>query len=386
MKTTLKTDWTIEDITEGFHYDKKDNKGLHGLNGQLVIQPEYQRNYIYGDGKRDVAVIDSILKGYPIGLIYFAKTKTGYEVLDGQQRITSIGRYITGAFSVPVQGREMSFSALNQRERDLILNAPLTIYVCEGSESELKEWFKTINIVGLPLTEQELRNAIYSGPFVSEARKTYSNPSHSTLNKWQSLIKGDPKRQEILEIALSWAADASEQSIDEYMSAHRNDTTIDDLNDHFNSVIEWAFNTFTGTPETHMRGLDWHRFYQDYRNTSYNKKQLNQERQDLLIDPHVSNPKGVYEYLLGGKKKTQLLNIRLFEASTKRHAYAEQTTAAKTSKTSNCPLCTTGGSTHIYKFKEMEADHVTAWSKSGKTTQTNCQMLCITHNRAKGNR
>ena len=198
MKTILRTDLKVRDINEGFVYNEYEGKGLFGWGGRLTIQPEYQRNYIYADGKKDVAVIESLLKGYPLGLIYFVKTgEDSYEVLDGQQRITSFGRFITGKFAIKDQnGMEQYFDGLDPEIKEYLLDRPLTIYICEGKENEIKEWFKTINIVGVPLNNQELLNAIYSGPFVTKAREEYSNSQNAYIQKWSAYIKGDVNRQD----------------------------------------------------------------------------------------------------------------------------------------------------------------------------------------------
>ena len=205
MKTELRTDYTIEEICKGFVYNELEGKGLYGLSGDLIIQPEYQRNYIYADGKKDVAVIDSILKGYPLGLIYFNRRKDGkLEILDGQQRITSIGRFVTGKFAIKINGMEQYLSGLAKNQQDTILNTTLLVYECEGEEEEIKEWFKTINIVGVPLNEQEKLNAIFSGPFVTLAKEKFSNSLNANLSKWKAYVKGKVERQEILERALQW--------------------------------------------------------------------------------------------------------------------------------------------------------------------------------------
>ena len=209
MKTTLHTDWTVGDVCKGFIYDKNEEKGLFGLGGKLVIQPEYQRNYIYGDGKKDVAVVESLLKGYPLGLIYFVLNADGYyEVLDGQQRITSFARFVNESWNFPVirNGKTRYFSSLDQNEKDKIIKSPLTIYVCEGEPSEIQEWFETINIAGVPLVKQELRNASYHGSFVTKARAVFSNTGNANMNRWKTYIKGDPKRQAILEAAIDWVS------------------------------------------------------------------------------------------------------------------------------------------------------------------------------------
>ena len=389
MKATLHTEWTVADICQGFTYNELEGKGLFGLDGKLTIQPEYQRHYIYNDGKRDVAVIDSLLKGYPIGLIYFNQTSDGrLEVLDGQQRITSFGRFVIGKFAIKRGDRETYFSGLPKEEQDEIKNAPLTIYVCEGEEREIKEWFRTINIIGVPLNDQELRNAIYSGEFVTEAKKVFSNSMNSETQKWSHYIKGDVKRQDYLEEALTWLADSKHMTIDAYMSQHRHDSSIAELENYFRSVIDWVSTTFSMT-ERDMCGLEWGRLYETYHNTPYSSDHVTKRILALQADESIKCPRNIYEYVLGGEQDKSLLQIRLFEESTKKVAYTRQTEAAREKGISNCPLCAIGDNankTRIYKFNEMDADHVTAWSKGGATSIENCQMLCKTHNRAKGNK
>lgn len=387
MRTILRTDLTVKDINEGFVYNEYEGKGLFGWSGQLTIQPEYQRNYIYADGKKDVAVIDSLLKGYPLGLIYFVKTaENRYEVLDGQQRITSFGRYITNKFAIKDEyGMEQYFDGLPEDKRNKILNSQLIIYICEGEESEIKEWFKTINIAGVPLNSQELLNAIYSGPFVTKAREEFSNSQNANLQKWSAYIKGDANRQEIFATALKWV---SKNNIDNYMSSHRFDNNIGELKNYFNSVIDWISSVFIDV-KSEMRGLEWGELYELYHSKSYNPQSIHETVEKLYSDIYVRNKKGIFEYILGGCEDTQLLDIRVFEDNVKNTAYANQTKLAREREISNCPLCAVGNNsnnTKIWQLKEMDADHVTAWSKGGATDISNCEMLCITHNRAKGNR
>lgn len=388
MKTTLHTDWTVGDVCKGFVFDRNEGKGLFGLDGQLIIQPEYQRNYIYGDGKRDVAVVESLLKGYPLGLIYFVKNADGmYEVLDGQQRITSFARYVNKSwpFAVELDGKPRYFDSLDADQQKLIVDAPLTIYVCEGEPSEIQAWFETINIVGVPLVKQELRNAAYHGPFVTMAREVFSNTGNANMNRWQTYVKGDPKRQAILETALDWV---SEGNIDDYMAKHRYDTNIDELKNHFDTVIDWVDSVFEYTG-SEMCGLDWGRLYREYHKNAYSKDTVAKRVNALLDDSQVGDKKGIFEYVLGGEKDSRLLNVRVFDKKTIKAVYRKQTVAAEAQGVSNCPLCAIGhdaNAKRIYKESEMDADHVTAWSKGGATDEANCQMLCKTHNRAKGNR
>lgn len=388
MIPTLKIDWTIRDITEGFQYNEYEGKGLFGLNGLLTIQPEYQRNYIYKELKMDIPVIDSILKSYPLGLIYLNKTPDGrLEVLDGQQRITSFGRFVTNKLAIMYNGRETYFMDLPEKLRNHVLGTPLTIYICEGEEEEIKEWFEIINIAGVPLNDQERRNAINSGTFVTAAKEEFSNSKNSNIQKWSHYIKGEVKRQDYLECALRWISNAKGISIDRYMKDHRFETSIDELKTYFNSVIDWVSGLFEMTD--YMRGIDWGRLYEAYHSNPYNKKEINLRARTLLDDEYVRSPKNIYEYLLGREKDKQLLDIRLFDNHIKKAAYNRQTEKAKAEGVSNCPLCAVGANnnkTRIYSLSEMDADHVTAWTKGGETTLDNCEMLCKTHNRAKGNR
>ncbi|MFC8411768.1 DUF262 domain-containing protein [Arthrobacter sp. NPDC057259] len=388
METELKH-YTVDQILEGFVYNELEGKGLFGLAGRLVIQPEYQRNYIYNDGKKDVAVIDSLLKGYPLGLIYFNVEGDAFEVLDGQQRITTIGRFITGKFAIKVDGKEQTFSSLSADQRRKIVDAKLDIYECDGTENEIKQWFETINISGVPLNKQELLNAIYSGPFITQAKAEYSNSNNANMQKWSSYVKGDPKRQEVLAVALEWVSESQGVSVDRYLAQHRNDDSIAGLKTYFTSVIDWVGSVFTRPPDKEMRGLEWGRLYEKYHSKPYNPQTIDDEVNELIGDPAVRNTKGIYEYVLGGKRDAQLLSIRLFDDKTKALTYQQQTQQANAKGESNCPLCAVGDNTNktrIYKQNEMDADHVTAWSKGGASNLVNCEMLCVTHNRAKGNR
>lgn len=382
MKTTLRTAITVKEICEGFVYNELEGKGLFGLSGKLTIQPEYQRNYIYADGKKDVAVIDSLLKGYPLGLIYFVKvSEDEFEILDGQQRITSFGRYITGKFAY----MEQYFDGIAADKKRKILETKLTIYECEGEESEIKNWFRTINIAGVPLNDQELNNAIFSGPFVTLAKAEFSNSQNANIQKWSSYIKGSVNRQAFLEMALDWV---SKSNIVEYMSSHRYDKNINELKTYFTSVIDWVSAVFADV-ESEMCGLEWGRLYETYHKKSYSPKKVSEEVHNLYGDPYIKNRKGIFEYILGGSKDTKLLEVRVFDDATKKSVYSKQTQVAETKGLSNCPLCSIGHDSNkskIWNLNEMDADHVAAWSKGGATDIKNCQMLCKTHNRAKGNK
>ena len=386
METTL-THYNVVQLTEGFVYNELEGKGLFGLAGKLTIQPEFQRNYIYADGKRDVAVVDSLLKGYPLGLIYFNRASGGQlEVLDGQQRITSFGRFVTGKFAITdSDGMQQYFSGMPKEQQAKILESEILVYECSGTESEIKKWFQTINIAGVPLKDQELLNAIYSGPFVTAGKAEFSNSQNSNLQKWGAYIKGSANRQDIWERALEWV---SKGNVDDYMSKHRHDNNINEVKTYFNTVIDWVAGLFLSV-ENEMCGLEWSRLYEQYHTRPYDPVKIEEEVKKLYGDPYVKNRKGIFEYILGGSQDTKLLDVRVFDVATSRPVYEKQTEFSKQSGVSNCPLCASGhdaNKTKIWSFSEMDADHVAAWSKGGATSASNCQMLCKTHNRAKGNR
>lgn len=386
MNTILNSEITIKELCNAFVYNELEGKGLFGLSGKLTIQPEYQRNYIYADGKKDVAVIESILKGYPLGLIYFNQTdEDRYEVLDGQQRITSIGRFLTKKFAIMEDGKPLYFDSLPIEQQEKILNTKMLIYICNGTEKEIKEWFKTINIAGIPLNEQELLNAVFSGEFVTLAKAEFSNSQNAQIQKWSAYINGSALRQDFLAKALEWV---SKGNVSDYMSQHRHDSNINELRTYFNTVIDWISTVFIDV-EKEMRGLEWGRLYETYKNTAYNPQNVSEKVKELYADPYVKNRKGIFEYILGNSVETKLLDVRVFDEATKKSIYRQQTEKAKKENISNCPLCAISNNANknkIWAIKEMEADHVTAWSKGGSTSLNNCEMLCMTHNRSKGNR
>ena len=387
MKTTLKTNITVRDICDGFSYNELEGKGLFGLSGKLTIQPEYQRNYIYADGKRDVAVIESVLKWYPLGLIYFNTVSSDkFEVLDGQQRITSIGRYVKNLFAVKDEnGMEQYFSGIASDKQAKILETNLLIYECEWTESEIKEWFKTINIAWVPLNEQELLNAVFSGPFVTLGKSEFSNSQNANIQKWGAYVSGSALRQDFLACALDWV---SKGNISDYMARHRSDTNITEIKTYFNTVIDWVSGVFVDV-EKEMCWLEWGQLYEKYHSTAYNPSKVSEEVQRLYGDSYIKNRKGIFEYILGDSTDTKLLEVRVFDEATKKSIYTIQTTQAKEKNISNCSYCALGhdaNKSKIWNLADMDADHVAAWSKGGATDSKNCEMLCKSHNRAKGNR
>lgn len=371
--TIRKQDHTIGELLQGFHYDEDLGKGMNGLRGRLTIQPEYQRNFVY-EGKQEKAVVESVLNKLPLGLVYFVETGSGQlEVLDGQQRITSLGRYKEGRFRVG----DYYYDALDSEAQKAFDETELHCYYCTGTEKEIKDWFKTINFQGKPLNEQEVDNAIYSGPFVTSARAELSNPRSCRAEERSTLMTGDVNRQDHLRAALEWI----HKDPKEYMSQHRQADDASELVRHTNSVVDWALTRFVADKKT-MQGLEWGRLYRLYREAQYDDDKLQTRVAELLSDDTIQRHKGVYEFVLGGEKDKSLLKVRLFSKQEATVAYNRQTQQAKAEGRSNCPDCT---GSKIHHFQDMEADHVTAWSKGGETTLENCQMLCKHHNRLKGN-
>lgn len=385
MKTNL-THYTVRQIVDGFSYNELEGRGLYGLTGQLTIQPEYQRNYIYAEKGREAAVVDSLLKGYPLGLIYFNQASNGQlEVLDGQQRITSFGRFVKGQFAI-IDDKLMPhyFDSLPEDQQELIMNSEILVYVCSGTETEIKTWFKTINIAGVPLNEQELLNAVYSGPFVTAGKTEFSNTQNANVQMWKAYVSGSVNRQDFWECALDWVSKGDTQG---YMAKHRNDKNIKEVKMYFDTVIYWVSNVFTEV-ENEMRGLPWGSLYEKYHSNPYDSKKILKRVKELYGDECVTNQRGIFEYILGGETEKRLLEIRLFDDRSKKISYQKQTIDAEKKVISNCPTCASGknvNKTKIWKISEMDADHVTPWSKGGATSAKNCQMLCRPHNQAKGN-
>lgn len=415
MKTTLLTDTTVGEILAGFEWDAIEAKGLYGWDGALTIQPEYQRNYVYGlnGGAKEIKVIESLLNEYPLGLLYFVhdpkKTDHPYEVLDGQQRITSVGRFIQGQFSVLVDGYEKRWASLDPAIKDQILNARLLIYACEGTETEIKRWFETINIAGEPLTRQELRNAVYAGPFVTAAKQVFSKTNNNKrLERWLEWMPfktADATRQLVLERALEWASllDTSvevdaDRRVNLYMDEHQESDDVSEVVSHMNTVIDWAESLFPsgGSSRLGLSNQDWHRLWNQHRSVigdhagaEMTADEFEARCLELLADDEIKGESGIIEFVLGGQTDYRLLNLRAFDKAVMKRVYNQQTREAKKVGASNCPDCVkypedrNDGGIKIWILKEMEGDHIKPWSQDGKTVEDNCQMLCKRHNNAK---
>ena len=355
MKIELK-EITVRVLTNGFQ-DNEEN-GVIGFGGKLDIRPPYQREFVYKDKQRE-AVIDTITKNYPLNVMYWADNGNGsYEVIDGQQRTISICQYVNGDFAYFFK----YFHNLQKDEQEQILNYKLMVYLCSGTDSQKLEWFKTINIAGEKLTEQELRNAVYSGSWVADAKRYFSKNSRPKIG--DEYLNGVANRQEYLETAIDWI---SKGNIVVYMANHQHDPTAIELWNYFSSVISWAKATFP-TYRKEMKGIAWGLLYNEFKDQKLDPKKLEQQISDLMQDEDVSNKKGIYEYVLTGKERH--LNIRAFTDNQKREAYERQKGI--------CPVCT-----EHYELVGMEGDHITPWHLGGKTSADNCQMLCKEDNRRK---
>ena len=364
MKIEL-LDLTVRELVEDYEDDGEG--GVTGYGGKLDIRPPYQREFIYKDKERN-AVVDSILKGFPLNVMYWADREDGtFEIIDGQQRTISIAQYVTGGFSIEykyVGNFPLYFHTLPSDKQELILNYKLMVYVCTGTDSEKLEWFKTINIAGKELTNQELRNAVYAGTWVSDAKRHFSRRVCPAYGIGNDYVKGSPIRQDYLETAIKWI---SNDAIEDHMGTHQHDKDALPLWEYFQSVIDWIESTFTNTRPA-MKGVDWGSLYNDFGDANLNADEIEQETARLILDDDVTKKAGIYPYILTGEEKH--LNIRAFTDSMKQKVYEKQAGL--------CVRCD-----DEFTIKEMEADHITPWSEGGKTNEDNCQMLCKTCNREK---
>jgi hypothetical protein len=353
----------IKEVVEGF-IDSAEN-GVVGYSGKLNIRPAFQREFIYKDKQRD-EVIRTVIKNYPLNVMYWVKCDDGhFEVLDGQQRTISVCQYVNGFYTID----HMGFNNLTQAERQQILDYPLMIYICEGTDKEKLEWFKIINIAGEQLTAQELRNAIYTGEWLTEAKKYFSKTACPAYAIASDYLNGSPIRQNYLETVIKWIAARDGKEIEDYMAAHQHDTNCNELWLYFQAVINWVKAVFPNYRKE-MKGLEWGIFYNKYNTGTYDPKQLEARIVELMEDEDVTKNSGIYEYLLNGDEKH--LSIRAFTPKMARAAYEQQKGI--------CPKCK-----KHFEIDDMQADHITPWSKSGKTTPENCQMLCADCNRRKSN-
>lgn len=357
---------TIAELVDGFADNGE--QGVVGYSGKLNIRPAYQREFVYGPKERN-SVIETVRKGFPLNTMYWAATNGEFELMDGQQRTISLCQYVNGDFSVEIDGNPFSFHNLPSERQQRILDYELSIYVCDGSDGDKLDWFKVINIAGKELSPQELRNAMYTGPWLADAKRWFSRKNPPAIQDGRDkLIKADPNRQEVLETALDWLTDGK---IEQYMDEHRSDADAQELWDYWQAVFDWVKRVFPNQDSARarlMKGLPWGRFYNEHKVDKFNAAELERRIVALIEDDEVERKKGIYAYLLTGKEKS--LNLRSFDEKTKQAAYARQKGI--------CPVCK-----EHFEFQEMEADHRVPWHKGGKTNAENCDMLCMADNRAK---
>ena len=352
----------VREVVDG--YKNKGNDGVIGYHGKLDIRPAFQREFIYKDKQRN-AVIESILKGYPLNVMYWVKHGDMFEILDGQQRTISICSYVSGRFSLQIDGNDMYFSNLSKDRQGKILDYELTVYFCEGTDDETMDWFRIVNIAGEVLSEQELRNAIYKGPWVESAKTFFSRPGSPAYNVGGKYLSGSSVRQDYLETAIKWK---SEGNIKQYLAEHQRNSSAVELWNYFTSVIEWVKAVFPKY-RTSMKGRDWGRLYDKHKDRDLSPQKLEEQVSALIKDDDVTSKQGIYEYVLTGDQ--HLLNIRQFSVAQKEAKYEEQKGI--------CAICG-----NEFAIEEMEGDHITPWSEGGATVPENLQMVSRECNRRKG--
>jgi hypothetical protein len=349
---------TVKELTKGFEDNAE--AGIIGYNGKLDIRPPYQREFIYNDKQRD-AVINTITNKFPLNVMYWAVREDGnFEIIDGQQRTISVCQYVNGDFSVD----GLAFHNLPEDKKEQILGYKLTVYFCSGTDSEKLEWFRTINIAGEKLTDQELRNAVYSGSWVTDAKKYFSKTGCVAYQIGSDYLNGSPIRQDYLETVIKWTSDGK---IEEYMSKHQHDQNAAPLWRYFQDVITWVETTFTNKRKF-MKGVDWGMLYNKYKDEQYNTEKIEKEIEKMILDDDVTKKSGIYPFILTRDEKH--LSIRSFSDAIKQKVYEKQKGI--------CIKC----SEH-FELAEMEADHIKPWHEGGKTIEGNCQMLCKGCNRKK---
>lgn len=357
-------DVTIRDLVAG--YLNNEAEGVVAYGGRLDVRPKYQREFIYKPEQQE-AVIDTVTNGYPLNVMYWAVREGGetYEVIDGQQRTLSICEYVTGKFAYKFR----YFSNLTGDEQKKILSYPLMVYLCDGSDSEKLQWFKTINIAGEELTEQELLNAVYAGPWTGDMKRYFSRPSGPAYGLGNRYLKGEPIRQDYLATVLKWK---SEGAVKDYMAKRQHEASAMEEWLYFKSIIDWIETLFPRYRKE-MKGLDWGILHRRYSRMKYDPSSMEEEITELMADPEVQRKGGIYEFLLGGRTDQSLLNLRKFDETDKRTVYERQDR--------KCAICG-----EVFEFSEMDGDHIVPWSKGGRTKIENLQMLCRICNLKKGSR
>ncbi len=372
MKITLHQ-VTIGELVDGYADKSENEEGITGLGGRLNIRPKYQREFVYGMKERN-AVMDTVWRGFPLNVMYWVRTTPEvegapldgrFELLDGQQRTISICQFVYGEYMMVFDGTLTNFEGLTPEQKKRILDYPLQIYICDGPEEEQIAWFKVINIAGERLTEQEMRNAVYSGPWVTQAKRRFSKSNCVAYQLGRDYMAGATIRQAYLETVLKWI---SRGDIDTYMVKHRFDNDCDELWQYYQNVIHWVQTHFTERRKE-MKGVAWGEIYNLYRDAPYKESELRERVRELMKDSDVQSKSGIYWYVFDGDERH--LDIRAFDGNTKREVYERQKGV--------CPMC----GKH-FELEEMEADHIKPWKDGGRTIADNCQMLCREDNRRKG--
>lgn len=358
----------VSELVEG--YEDKAELGVRGYGGKLNIRPAYQREFVYNEKQRN-AVIRTVRQDFPLNTMYWVVSEDGFELMDGQQRTISICQYVQGDFSVEIDGKPFFFDNLTAERKQQILDYKLSIYICEGTDQERIDWFRIINIAGLKLTEQEIRNAIYTGPWLADAKRWFSRRNCPAYQIGDKYVNGAYDRQEVLEVALEWITGGKGEKLDAYMASHQDDADAQALWQHFQEVIAWVQRIFPTYRAKIMKGQDWGTFHREHKDDKLNAAELEKRIVELIEDEEVENKRGIYEYLLTGNEKT--LNLREFPERIKVATYEKQK-----------GVCRHCGPAKKYELNQMQADHINPWSKGGKTVAENCEMLCRLHNQTKG--
>ncbi len=364
---------TVREVFNGYNNEESGQVVAYG--GKLNVRPAYQREFVYDD-KKKIAVMNSILHEFPLNVMYWSENEDGtYEMLDGQQRTISICDWLDNGYSIfanPASPTTPYYAHTSREITGKVLDYKLMIYICKGTDTEKLDWFKIINIAGEKLTEQELRNAIYTGAWLSDAKKYFSKNQCIAYKIGERYMSGSPIRQEYLQTVLSWISEKENKNIEQYMAEHQHDTHATPLKQYYKSIIDWIELTFPNYRKKLMNGLNWGVLYNEYGNNIYDPNELEKEINLLLQDDDISKQKGIYEYLLSGKTKEKALSIRTFTDNEKRTMYEKQKGV--------CPMCKAEGKNVKWNIEDMHADHKIPWSKGGHTTLDNGQMLCREHN------
>lgn len=365
----------VRELCESYNDLSIQEEGIVGYGGRLNIRPKYQREFVYNDKQRN-AVIDTVWQGFPLNVMYWVKTDGSdgieYELLDGQQRTISICSFIAGEFMMVLDGNLTNFDGLTETQKNRIYDYELQVHICEnGTDEEKLKWFNTINIAGEKLTEQEIRNAIYSGPWVTQAKRRFSKTSCVAYKLASDYMSGTPIRQDYLETALKWIGDVQGMSIEQYMVTHKHDTDADELWQYFQDVIHWVDKLFGRKYKKEMKGVEWGLLYNKHRDTKLTATAIGEQMAKLMADSDVQKKSGIFAYILDGN--IHHLGIRAFDANTRREVYERQG--------GKCAICG-----KPFDIEVMEADHITPWVEGGRTIASNCQMLCRECNRRKSSK